>query len=292
MKQPNAIKTAMPAVILALAGLMVAGNVQAKTCPLVPDGRTSMQGFETAQLLRNGKFAQLEAALEKQHRKNLSADGGDLLTLRNIDELLKMGLQAPQDENLLSMWAAERPQSFFGQLVAGVYYADRGGNALGGQPMSRVRSNVLKEAKQLDETATAHLQKAMQLDARSALPQSLMLGIAARARQAGGKSTEEWLQAANQADPKNLAARINATRFLSPRWGGSFELLDQMVQQAKKSLSAADAHYLEYNVLIAKASHEEVIAKNTPQAQALYTQAKEMCENSEFAQEGVIRTYK
>jgi hypothetical protein len=249
-----------------------------------------MEGFENAKLLSDGKFSQVEANLEKWHKKNLSSDGGDLLTLRNIVELLQL---SGQQENLVLMWADQSPKSFFAQLSAGFFYSDQASNARGNDFISKTNERQLANMKKLDETATEYMQKAMQLNARSALPHSAMLGIAARGEgQAAGKSAEQWLQAANQVDPKNLAARIKAVNFLSPRWGGSFELLDQMTQQARKPLSAKSAHYLEYNVVLAKASHEEIIAKNKAKANELYKRAKEMCENSETAQEGVIRTYK
>ena len=136
-----------------------------------------------------------------------------------------------------------------------------------------------------------NMQKAMALDARSALPQAVMFGVAAGSGQAGGRSTAQWLAAANQADPKNLAARVQAVNYLSPRWGGSFEQLDEMTAQAASVLTPAAAHYLKYNVVLARASHAEVIEKDTPAAQALYKQAQGMCANSSVAREGAVRTY-
>jgi hypothetical protein len=64
-----------------------------------------------------------------------------------------------------------------------------------------------------------------------------------------------------------------------------------MVQQAESALPAQDIHYLRYNIMMARASHEEVIAKNKQKAHELFKQAKDMCENSETAQAGVIRNY-
>jgi len=288
MKLSNLIKITLP-VVIAVAGVFNIGSAQADQCPLVPDGRASMEGSQAADLLSDGKFEQVEAILEKWHRKNLSSEGGDLLTLRNINELLQLSMR---QENLVRMWADERPQSFFSQLTAGIYYIDDAGHVLGGRPMSQVSPGQLKKVRQLNETAAGYLHKAMQLDPRSALPQGMMIDVACVQGQVDGKTAEQWLQAANEVDPKNLAARIQAVNYLSPRWCGSFELLDQMVQDAAKSLSAESAHYLEYNVVLAKASHEEVIAKNKLKANELFKRAKNMCENSDAAREGVIRTYR
>ena len=145
--------------------------------------------------------------------------------------------------------------------------------------------------KQLSAKAQPYLQKAMALDARSALPQTMLIGLAAMENQVGGRTAAQWLQAADQADPKNLAARVNALNYLSPRWGGSLEGLDQMVSQAVKSLPSASAGYLQYNLVLAKASHYEVVDKDKSKARALYKQAKDMCDNSEAARAGMVRTY-
>ena len=88
-----------------------------------------------------------------------------------------------------------------------------------------------------------------------------------------------------------MAARAAAINYLSPRWGGSFEILEQMVDEGKKVLNKETAHYLEYNVVLAKASHYEVIESNLEKAQGYYKQAMEMCENSEAARNGMFRTY-
>ena len=283
------IKTALMATVLTVAlGVFSAGSAQAGECALSGERKATLEGLDAANLLRSGKFAQLEDYLQKRHKKNLSSEGGDLLTARNIYELLQLSMR---EENLVRMWTDERPESFFSQLTAGYFYADKAGNIGGGRPLSKLNKNQLKNMRDLQDKAVAYLQKAMQLDPRSALPQGVMIGIACQQGQAAGKDAEQWLQAANQADPKNLDARIAATNFLSPRWCGSFELLDQMVQQASKSLPAKDARYLEFKVVLAKASHEEVIAKNKPKAHELYKRARSMCENSEGAQDGVVRTY-
>ena len=281
------INTALAAVAAAAAlGMLAPGMAHAGECALVPKDSTGVESYEPSRLLDTGKFAQVDAALEKLHKKNLSSDGGDLLTLRTMNDLL-----AGRQENLVRMWADERPQSFFAQLAAGIFYSDRAANARGNRTISQTSKDQLRQMSALDDKSMVYLKKAMQLDPRSALPHGMMLVIAGQEGQADGKTAEQWLQAANQVDPKNMMARIQAVRYFSPRWGGSYELLDQMVQQAAKSLSAQSAHYLEYNVVLAKASHEEVIAKNKSKAHELYKRAKGMCENSETAQEGLVRTY-
>lgn len=249
-----------------------------------------MDTFEIAEQLSETKFAEVEAALAKRHRKNLDSEGGDLLTVRDVMAVIQLS-GSGETQTLLRMWVDQRPQSFFSQYTAGVYFAKQAGEILGGRPVSQGTARQLKSMQELNDSAERYLQNAMRLDQKSALPQASMLLITQPRGQVGGQTAAQWLQTANKIDPKNLAARINAINFLSPRWGGSFEMLDQMSQEADKSLSANASHYLRYNVELARASHEEVITKNKSAAYALYKRALDMCANSKTAREGSLRTY-
>lgn len=261
--------------------------VHAGQCSLVPSGVANIEETERADLLSDFKFQDLEKELAKQHKKNIASEGKDLLTLRDI-----VGLQQfAREENLMRMWVDQQPQSFFAQLNAGVFYGNKAFAARGNSAAINVNSSQWRVAKKLSETAQTYLTKAMTLEPRSALPHAMMIGLAAIENQAGGRTAEQWLQAANQIDPKNLAARINAINYLSPRWGGSYEMLEQMVAQAGQSLPAASVNYLQYNLVFEKASYQEGIKKDNTKAQALYKQAKSMCENSEAALSGISRTY-
>lgn len=78
---------------------------------------------------------------------------------------------------------------------------------------------------------------------------------------------------------------------MSPRWGGTFEALEQMVSQASARLSKKSAHYLQYNLVLAKASHYETFEGDRAKAQEFYKQASNMCQNSETARKGILRMY-
>jgi hypothetical protein len=271
-----------------VASLWVAAAAQAAPCPLIPGEQASIEEVARAELLSEFKYDELDQALARQHKQNLASAGGDLLTLRDIVGLQQMAMR---EDNLMRMWADQQPTSFFAQLNAGIFYANKAFDARGNGGAANVSRNQWSNARKLSEVAQPYLHKAMALDARSALPQSALMGLAAMDSQAGGRTAAQWLQAAEQADPRSMAARINAIRYLSPRWGGSFEQLDQMLAQAGKVLPAASTTYLQYNLLLDKASHHEVIARDKAAAHALYKQARDMCDNSETARAGMVRTY-
>ncbi|KAJ8136228.1 hypothetical protein OY671_010559, partial [Metschnikowia pulcherrima] len=144
-----------------------------------------------------------------------------------------------QEENVMRMWADQQPKSFFAQLNAGLYYGNKAFGARGEAPASSVTGSQWNSVKQLSAKAQPYSQKAMASDARSDWPQRMSVGWAAMENQVGGRTAAQWRQAADQADPKNSAARVNALNYSSPRWGGSLEGSDQMVSQAVKSSPSA-----------------------------------------------------
>jgi len=293
MKISNLIKTAMVVVVVEAALCMVAaGNAQAEQCQLVTiinSHATTVKQFESRKLFESAQFSQLESTLEKRYRESLNSDGGDFLMLHDMNNMVQGNTDTDTDK-LINMWINQYPQSFFAQLSAGIFYINQAATARGVQFISETSEKQLTKMNEINSKAIDYVQKAMQLNPRSALPHSLMIDIAGVEGQAVGKNVEEWLKIANQVDPKNLSARTQAIDYLSPRWGGSFELLDQMVQQSKKLLSPQSVRYLEFSVIMGKANHEEIITQDNTKAYKLYKQAKGICENSESAQKGILRT--
>ncbi|MDR0458485.1 MAG: DUF4034 domain-containing protein [Burkholderiaceae bacterium] len=284
MKTSNLIKTAVAGVTLCLVAV---GNVQAEQCQLVDavnSQATIVKQYNSQVLFRDAKFSQLEVLLEKRYLESLNSEGGDLLMLNDINDVVQGNTGA---DKLVHMWIDQYPGSFLTQLGAGLFYI-HWAPILSGIPNANGQSENMHE---FNAKAIAYLQKAMQLNPRSVLPYSSMIDVAGVERQAAGKDVQEWLQIANQVDPKNLSARTQAIIYLSPKWGGSFELMEQVVQQAQKLLSAQDIHYLEFLVIMQKARYEEVVTVDYTKAYALYKQALNMCENSKSARAGMIHTY-
>lgn len=273
---------------VSLGGLAIALPAYAGTCSLVPSDEATLADVEISSALEEGKYADLEKQLAAVQKQGAANGSGDLMLLR---ALMTLGTMQPE-ENMARMWVDEQPKSFLAQLNAGMYYAGKAQNARSTGPASSVSSSQAAAMRKFDQTALGYLKAAMALNPKSPLPHAILVTIAGREGQADGKTAEQWLQNANQVDPKNLSARLQAVNYLSPRWGGSFEQLDQMVAQASKALSPANAQYLQYNVVLAKASHFEVIEHDKAKAQALYKQARSMCDNSTVAREGMVRTYK
>lgn len=261
--------------------------VQAAPCALVPSGDATLEGVQRAELLRNGDFVKLEAELDRALKQAGKGGRTDLHVLRDLVDLHQL---SGRDISLTQAWVELRPQSFFAQLAMGLAYAEQSTYARGERSAAQTSGGQMSEMQRLNQLAEKHLRQAAQLNPRSALPYNGLLQIAAQEGRSGEAGVQQQLQAANRADPANLGARSAAVRYLAPRWGGSFEQLDAMVQDAKPRLPADQWHYLSYNVVLEKASHAEVIERDKQAAAALYREALEMCSNSQVARQGLGRT--
>jgi len=149
-----------------LAGLLLAGHARAAQCPLVPVGVPLAEAFQVSQLIKGDKFSEADEILEKLHQKNLLTEGGDLLTMRQMFDLQAV---SPMNENLVRKWVDARPQSFFGQLNAGIFYSIKASDARGGEVASKTSKEQFKRMHEFNVIATGYLLKAMELDASSAI---------------------------------------------------------------------------------------------------------------------------
>ena len=288
MKASKNIRMAMAAIVrVVLLGTLLIGHAHAEQCPLISSRVSIAEINLVSKLLKDGKFSEVDAMLVKLHQTNLISEGSDLLTLLGIEKLMSLN---EVEDSLVRRWVDERPLSFFAQLSAGVFFSAQAAKARGNKFSSETDASQFKKMSEFHRVAIGHLFNAIRFGAGSALPHSVFMVIAAREGKAAGKTPTQWLLAAIQADPKTLATRVRATASLTPRWGGTFEFLDQMVQESEGSLPAQSVYFLRYSVVMQKASHEEVITKNKPLALDLYKEAQSMCENSTEARHGIERT--
>lgn len=172
----SALPTLMALVItFSLAGCE--GPAGAGECGLIPSDLATIEGSRRADLLNAFKFEQLESELAKLQKKNLSSDGGDLLTLRDLVDLQRMGSRS---ESLVRMWVDQRPQSFFAQMFAGMFYEDKAQVARGSGHAAGVRPEQWQNMSKYSELANGYLQKAISLDPQSALPHATFIVLAGR----------------------------------------------------------------------------------------------------------------
>jgi tetratricopeptide (TPR) repeat protein len=132
------------------------------------------------------------------------------------------------------------------------------------------------------EIARSHLKEAIRLDPSLGIAFGGLISIARS--DTGGLAqdpmilTLHLLNLALKADPGTMTARLIASESFNPKWGGSFELLDQLLTKVENNrLKPADQSYLAYRVLMEKADHQRWIDKNQREAMRFAILAHQAC---------------
>lgn len=224
-------------------------------------------------LIKEKNFAAVEDELTDKLKRYERGEYSDLVLYADVSNALRSD---PAFEPLLAQWAAEKPGSFFARWLRAEYhstlaYAKRGSEFSGKtstEQMAAMQAEFLK--------AAPEFKAARELRPASALPQAGLIGIA---RAVGGTGAVMDLAVdGERADPRNLAARHQAVYALAPKWGGSFEAMDQVVERAAKlPVDSARLRYLQYALEMAKANHYDVVTKEKTRAIGHWRRAVVLC---------------
>jgi len=267
---------AVISIFIVVAGT-VAPNlaVAAQKCEFVltnaqmDERRTHLKG-----LLKEKRYAALEDEFEA---KQLKVQRGVL-----SDEMLRLDFEAAFDndmaiEPLLSEWVNLYPRSYSARIARAYHYVSSGYAKRGDRFASETSREQFEAMERQFEKARADLDQALHLNEKSTLAHAKQLGLARSTGAYGG--VDKVLDEANKKFGKSLAIKVAAVVSLNPKWGGSFEKLDRLVEFAKASGMGIDAvTTLKFRVEIEKGNYYEVATKQLARATHHYRLAGEVCE--------------
>jgi hypothetical protein len=274
-------------IVAAICGYSTTPGWAAESSPC--DLRTltvsSMYHLEMSDLLKVGEFQKLEASMEKNYQEFRKQGNGDHL----FDTAPFLNMIHEPNSQLLAQWKKEMPQAFFANYVNGQNWQRQADNVRRGRPMSQLNDNDLDAIQDLQQKAREAfaLAKAAKPD-RAIVDAALIL---TDATERGPEATMEHLKRGIKVEPRNISARLAAINYLDPRWGGSFEAMEEVVKQA--TTAKLPAHHLAYLTMVvenSKGSHFEVIEQNKAKAREHYKKAYNICNQSNFAKDGLART--
>lgn len=254
-------------------------------CDLRQTGSANLYHMEMSDLLKIGEFQKLEASMEKHFEALLKEGNGDHLF--NLTPFLNM--TSKPGSQLMSQWKKEMPDAFFQNYTTGMNLIREVDHVRYGRAANAIDAKDREKISVLQKNAREALALAKTANPQRAIVDAALLEIDATNQ--GPEAIKAQLKQANLAAPKNISARLSAINYLSPRWGGSFEAMDEIIDQAKsEKLPASHIAYLTMAVENAKGSHFEVIERDKAKAREHYKKAYAICDKSDFAKNGLART--
>jgi TPR repeat protein len=203
-----------------------------------------------------------EALLERLAARDFAALGAALGAARAGEPELEasgayraFALPAARTADL-EAWLEAAPASYDAHLAAAVHYRGLGWHARGtayGHETAPARD---AEARAQFTIALSIAQASLELTAQPYLSQALMLDLSRHLPAA--LEADELYAAALAARPRSALLRAQRLDALQPRWGGSFEDMDEVMEEARQAgLAPQDLAWLEARRLAYEAAHAE-----------------------------------
>jgi tetratricopeptide (TPR) repeat protein len=198
---------------------------------VTPEKRISNEYYEKGllPLLKAQEFETLESATRQVQQR---FENGVLseIQLRNIYrqfyDLDEQGLAK------IEAWKNTIPGSYAAHLIRGVHFKRKAGDARGGKYISQTPPDKIQRMQQFNEIAFTELTNSLDLTEKPFLSVFQLLEIS---KSRGDKDLSRGLViAANKMLPGNTLARGRFMLSLTPRWGGSYEEMNQFIAQSKK----------------------------------------------------------
>jgi hypothetical protein len=254
-------------------------------CDLIDSNVASTAANRMRALLKEKQFAALEDELNDKFKRYLASEYSDLIMYRDLRFALRNDASL---EPLLAQWIATMPNSYMARLSKGIFHSQLA-YAKRGSAFSNQTSTEQLDAMQAEfEKASADLLTAKRIRPQATLHNSPLMDIA-RATVSVGAVTDLLIES-ERTERLNLAPRQSAVFSLAPRWGGSFEALDDLVARAiSVKMPVESIRYLKYSVEMEKASHFNEVTKEKTKAIFYWKNAAELCPENETAWSNIAR---
>jgi len=153
-------------------------------------------------------------------------------------------------------WLESAPASYDAHLAAALHYRGLGWYARGTAYGHKTTPARYAEARAHFTNAMSLAQSSLALAPRPILSQALMLDVARHL--AGAEDGADIYATALAAEPRSLLLRAHRLEALQPKWGGSFDAMDELLREAGEAgLPPADLAALDALRLAYMAAHEE-----------------------------------
>jgi tetratricopeptide (TPR) repeat protein len=144
-----------------------------------------------------------------------------------LEYLGTFALDDPALDTATSDWLSRNPNSFSAQLSRGIFLLSAGWRARGGKWVSDTPSGKIVRMKKYLLNANQHFKRALELDPNNGIVYIYLMQILTAV---GDDSAQERVfEQAIKANPNSFQAYWLRTNQQTPRWGGSYEVMQELI---------------------------------------------------------------
>ncbi len=235
---------------------------------------TAVAKAQLVRLLRERNFKEIEDEIESRYQRAVGT-GTRELPVYGLLSFIDSG--DPEFEPRLNEWVRVSSKSVWPLVVRAKYWKAVGWKKRGNKFADETTSDQFESFGAELEKAVVDLNQALKIDPNNVMVYASYFGVSNSS--AGTRTAAELVTVANKVAPKNFVVRFTAIYFLSPRWNGSFEAMDKIVDGAKLArMSEDDVMRLRYAVEREKGSHFSAVEKDYSTAISSYERAIKICD--------------
>lgn len=195
---------------------------------LVLAGTCHANELDIQEALRTKQFDAIEKALQAKEKEFEQGQIGEY-------DLLDSYKPFYQEEDIfseeLNEWTTKKPNSYVAHLARGIYYRKLGEFRRGTRYIQQTPAANVRFMHQQFEVAQADLRKALDLNPRSFLAILNLLNI--EYRQGDLDNAVKLFRHSLKLYPQTLLLRARYMVQLQPRWGGSYEAMDDFLRETR-----------------------------------------------------------
>jgi len=177
-------------------------------------------GTQPLTWLKSGQYSQLEASLGSLQRDYESGKISDYRLYEGFRDLYE---DRAENAEHFDRWVQAYPHSYVARTARGAYYYRLAAYVRGEDLISHTPPQRIKGMLAYLVQARPDLRASLKMTAKPYLSTLYLLNVARLAGSADEK--RHWLDAGNEIDPHNELLRLRYLDCLTPRWGGSLQMM-------------------------------------------------------------------
>lgn len=226
------------------------------------------------EMLARHQFDELVQTLHgyrKSAKENISSEEMLFAAFKAFD------LSTPGYQQHFDAWVAAHPQNPLPYLGRAFHYYRQAWVARGTKWSSETKESQLDEMKVALGKCTSDLSKVFELDDKHIIAHTLLISVVGMS--GDQEQLASTLQAALDVSPVSFVARKAYLQYASPRWGGSYDQMQLIIDSAQQYAEQNPQLTLLRGLVLAESGDMRALMKNYSAALSLYSQALEFGEN-------------